>query len=611
MEGWTCTHCNTINRSEARFCAGCGAKLPENGNTHPSEPVGDNTLESLKGLIQQGVGLLNPLVDSIDRTLKPSAIVEPQLAGKVREDPLPQPVNARSPGEVVSYFTITETITAPHSPYVVYYQAFNSASCPQCKRANPKRSAQFCPNCGTPYPTFIIRQSSPSRVPKDTNNIQKLLNLSQKTPNIIPYYNAFEIDEQQYLVMLHPKDSWRLLASLPIPQPQELALAWCISLAKAMASLHDQGLVLTSEEKTDLRNNVIILNEIRACFSDLTTAHQPVDTERERVEKQRDMRLLARLLYLLVTGQELRASATVIPISLRRVVETARQGRYTTIQEMILDMQKPPVVELTRSLRQMVGYATHVGKVRDHNEDFVGTYSFAMEQTPGSPQIGLLVVADGMGGHEAGERASKQVVSTVMSKVQELQAVPALKGVTRPLRQAKTASDVLRDAIQQSNNLLYAARQKAHTGIDRGTTLNAVLIIGDSATVANVGDSRTYLLRGGMLQQITQDHSLVASLISAGLITDEEARKHPQRNQIFRTMGDKPNVEVDTFPQVLSAGDCLLLCSDGLWEMIRDDDIQSILLNAPSPQAACDELIQAANDAGGEDNISVIVVKLE
>ena len=146
---------------------------------------------------------------------------------------------------------------------------------------------------------------------------------------------------------------------------------------------------------------------------------------------------------------------------------------------------------------------------------------------------------------------------------------------------------------------------------DLGSTVTAALVIGNVATVANVGDSRTYLLRQEKLERITQDHSLVARLADAGVIKPEEIRTHPQRNQIYRCLGHKPKLDVDTFTIQLQAGDRLILCSDGLWEMVLDDDIQRIVEKARTPQKACDVLIEEANRAGGDDNISVIVVELE
>jgi protein phosphatase len=141
--------------------------------------------------------------------------------------------------------------------------------------------------------------------------------------------------------------------------------------------------------------------------------------------------------------------------------------------------------------------------------------------------------------------------------------------------------------------------------------VTAALIIGDVATVANVGDSRTYLLRDGRLEQITQDHSLVARLVDAGVIKPDEVRSHPLRNQIHRCLGNKPSVDVDTFTVQLRQDDRLILCSDGLWEMVSDAEIQRVVEGARSPQKASDELIEAANRAGGKDNIAVIVVEIE
>jgi len=133
-------------------------------------------------------------------------------------------------------------------------------------------------------------------------------------------------------------------------------------------------------------------------------------------------------------------------------------------------------------------------------------------------------------------------------------------------------------------------------------------VVGDYAYILNVGDSRTYMVRGGQIYQLTNDHSLVGQLVAGGLISPDEVYTHPQRSQIFRSLGDKLNVQVDIFKQQLHPGDILLSCSDGLWEMVRDPQIESILNNAPDPQVACTQLIEAANTNGGEDNVSAVVV---
>jgi serine/threonine protein phosphatase PrpC len=218
-----------------------------------------------------------------------------------------------------------------------------------------------------------------------------------------------------------------------------------------------------------------------------------------------------------------------------------------------------------------------------------------------------------MGGSQAGELASADVVKAVVQHIQEnlnmLQSAPKLKRSTVRLDNVVTPGEVLQQAVQHANQELYKIRKG--TGADRGTTITAALVVGDTCAIANVGDSRTYLYHNGEMRQISRDHSLVASLLAAGMIKAEEVRSHPQRNQIFRQLGDKTTAEIDIFAATLTAGDRLLLCCDGLWEMVLDAEIVQILRQAPSPQAACDRLVEAANRAGGDDNISVIIVSLE
>lgn len=149
---------------------------------------------------------------------------------------------------------------------------------------------------------------------------------------------------------------------------------------------------------------------------------------------------------------------------------------------------------------------------------------------------------------------------------------------------------------------------KSQSGM--GTTLAAVLMINKMAYIANVGDSRVYLLEHGQIRQITNDHSLVASLVAAGGITPEEVYTHPQRNIITRYLGTEPDVEVDLFTEELHLGDSLLLCSDGLWEMVRDREIQEVAIKGDDAQSACAKLIKLANRNGGVDNMSVIMVKV-
>jgi serine/threonine protein phosphatase PrpC len=164
----------------------------------------------------------------------------------------------------------------------------------------------------------------------------------------------------------------------------------------------------------------------------------------------------------------------------------------------------------------------------------------------------------------------------------------------------------LRTAVEEAN--VELCRQNTENKTDMGCTLTGFLVVGDHAFIANVGDSRTYMLRGGQIYRLTTDHSLVQQLVAGGLIEPDDVYTHPRRSQIFRSLGDNPNVSVDIFQQQIQPGDTLLSCSDGLWEMVRDPQIESILNAAPDPQTAILHLIEAANAGGGDDNVSAVVV---
>jgi len=260
------------------------------------------------------------------------------------------------------------------------------------------------------------------------------------------------------------------------------------------------------------------------------------------------------------------------------------------------------------------------GRVRQKNEDW---FYLRVVQSLQEKLAALFIVADGMGGHLAGEVASQLTVATLESEFNrdpkatrklsdaELQAARHGGRATRKLSQT-TLHDAIRQSVQRANQVVrnYARRYRSRAG-SAGSTVTMAVLKGWTAHVANVGDSRTYLFRDKRLEQLTQDHSLVASLVAAGQIKPEEIYTHPQRNVIYRSLGDKPGVKVDIFQQELQAGDTLLLCSDGLWEMVRDPQISKIVEKAPGVWEACRRLVKAANDNGGEDNVTVIVARVE
>ena len=248
---------------------------------------------------------------------------------------------------------------------------------------------------------------------------------------------------------------------------------------------------------------------------------------------------------------------------------------------------------------------SHPGRVREINEDSVLFIRLSGLLAGGaSPELGFFAVADGMGGHDRGEVASRKVLQQLGAALLDR----VFKRVVLTGRHGDEAwmERVLRECILAANGELLALQRASDSNM--GTTLTAALFIDGRTIVANVGDSRTYRWRGGALEQITRDHSLVASLVAAGHLEPEAVYTHDQKGMIYRSVGEDADLTVDTFTVELWPNDRLLLCSDGLWEMVRDEGLAAALAAETTPQAVCDRLIDEANRAGGEDNISVLVV---
>ncbi|MDQ2714628.1 MAG: protein phosphatase 2C domain-containing protein [Chloroflexota bacterium] len=258
-----------------------------------------------------------------------------------------------------------------------------------------------------------------------------------------------------------------------------------------------------------------------------------------------------------------------------------------------------------RMLGISVGWRTDPGIKRKHrpNEDSIFAAQGKRVMNSQLQHYGFFVVADGMGGHANGQDASRLAIQT------------AVNFVLPKLAENKDLSNdeylkLLTEGVQCANQAVFEHNQRARG--DMGTTMTTTLVIGSTAYVANVGDSRTYLHREGQgLQKVTHDHSVVASLVDAGIIKPDDIYTHPKRNQIYRSLGEKPGVEVDPFLVQLQLNDKLLLCSDGLWDMTRDPAIEKVLADSDAElSTVADGLVQLALDGGGEDNITVIVAQV-
>lgn len=242
--------------------------------------------------------------------------------------------------------------------------------------------------------------------------------------------------------------------------------------------------------------------------------------------------------------------------------------------------------------------ASHIGKVRKNNEDYCG--GEIIDTNLGS--IGIFALADGMGGHKKGEVASKLAVENIISFLKE-----------NLIQNNNIKIDYIDDIIKQAyNNVNLIIHGKSTDNIEyegMGTTLTTAIIYKDSLYVANVGDSRCYLLKDNKFNQISTDHSVVQELIEANIITKEEAKSHPRRNHITRAMGTDELVIVDIFKHKINTGDKILLATDGLVGFVDDEIIKDIIIKNEEISVLTKNLIDVANEVSGKDNVSVILIE--
>lgn len=261
---------------------------------------------------------------------------------------------------------------------------------------------------------------------------------------------------------------------------------------------------------------------------------------------------------------------------------------------------------------------THPGQIRNVNQDSV--LALVRERDMGIAR-GLFIVADGMGGHQAGEVASQLAVDTIKDNLEwMLEEDDAGATVLSPSTDSQKGEVVSNDniktrlelAVEEANRVIYEyAKNHPEEAGNLGCTVTCAMVYGDEAFIANVGDSRAYRWRQGELTRLTEDHSYVWQLVSEGYIGEEEIFDHPQRNVVTRALGNQPKVNVDVERRELEAGDRLLLCSDGVWEMIRDPYEIASLLGVEPLEKAVKILIDTANGYGGYDNIGIVVVELQ
>ncbi len=385
----------------------------------------------------------------------------------------------------------------------------------------------------------------------------------------------------------------------------ELVLTWGAALAQAMYYLHRQYVTLSQSAAVDL--NHIVVDEHSARWVHLEDAVIIPLESRPKADHYffQDVQALMKFLCYLLTGAPRYTDGLDLPEDIAEIFARTQSSddkldaeEFAQALETALRERRHP-----NGLTLVVGRRTDVGMERSLNEDSLLTMEFTSAFRSVSLPIGVFVVADGMGGHDAGDVASRLTVQAVAQQAVTKIVSPAARGTVLP-----DARQWLTQTVLAANRAVYTERKAVDS--DMGCTLVMALCVGEKAIVANVGDSRAYRLMAEGIRQITVDHSLVERLVAAGQITRAEARHHPQKNVIYRVVGSRANLDVDLFEQNLMPGEALLLCSDGLTGMVQDERMWKIWRTSTSPQETCDRLIDEAKQAGGEDNISVVIIQV-
>lgn len=296
---------------------------------------------------------------------------------------------------------------------------------------------------------------------------------------------------------------------------------------------------------------------------------------------------------------------------MKRFIEKIRNPKQPTFEEIptrpITRENSQAQQEQTRFRLEppqlIVGCAQSVGKQRDHNEDALFTLTTTLTSDYSNITFGLYIVADGMGGHQHGEVASSIAVRTMSSYIVHKLYTPLLS--PKPNPPEESLLEIMQEGVQEAHR---AITKQVPGG---GTTMTAALILGNQMTVAHVGDSRAYLIaNSSQMEALTRDHSLVNRLVELGQITTDEAAVHPQRNVLYRALGQGEPFDPDINSIQMPESGYLLLCSDGLWSVVSDSDLQRLVMESSSPEEACHRMVEAANAAGGPDNISAILIRL-
>ena len=437
---------------------------------------------------------------------------------------------------------------------------------------------------------------------------EALANIQLQAP--LPHVNQleapFSVDwygiKRYYVVEFQPQQ--QLSHEQVKEQPKKNWMTWTRQLALGLAALHDHKLAL-GISADQMLDHISIAQNGAVSWKLLGQIVLLQDNPEAQFE---DLWALA--------GAMAQSKLVDVPAQIEQLLREAKQPSSRMTAEAFAmqmgsgapDMAPPPLVQQVRPANTPLARAVelgdraHKGMVREGNEDSAFRMEFSLTNENLTRKPVLLAVSDGMGGEDAGEVASRLAINTLMR-------------ATTDFVTADTHVDPMgwvQQTVEKINEVVIAEANKR--GNQMGATLVFAFVYEGMAYLGNVGDSRIYRWNpkrdGGAMVRLVKDHSLVEQLVELGQIRDEERYSHPERNMILRSLGDPKTGRTDDNPPIpVQPGDWILLCSDGLWEMVRDEQIRQTLASASSPQAACDRLIDLANQNGGEDNIAVVIGK--
>jgi serine/threonine protein phosphatase PrpC len=489
----------------------------------------------------------------------------------------------------------------------------NMGCCGTCGAINPD-STIFCNRCGYQLldSKFILLESKENL----TAGMELLIKHNLNHKGILRYFDYFNWKEKYYIVAQNL--DYKRLADIDSYINFSQALKWIIQLSQSINILHQHNIFNVDLSPTEI---FLFIDGPRLVnFSNSIVTGKDFDRW-----AQSDIKSLAKTCLLLLSKIEPKDKN--MPF-LKSILMKAIQNGYRAISDFLIKIielkqklegperlydTKKTVLLTDRGVSISVGMASDIGIVRSLNEDSVSALELTNILQSVSTPYGLYMVADGMGGHEAGEEASKIAVEYITRKI-----IGSFNGTFKPSEDK--ARQILEHAVFSANREIYKIAELKNNNM--GTTIVIAYLANSRAFILNVGDARAYLYSNRRLKLITQDHSLVYRLYKIGQLSYDEIYRHPQSNQILCALGE-PKLQQSLvnlaekanhpyfFNIIMERGDGILLCTDGLWQMIPDHQIEEVLNNNSQPQHAVDELINLANENGGDDNISLIFVKTQ